>query len=188
MEINYIAPMRMYKAVLPIMHEQQSGLIINTSSVFGRVNLPFLGIYSASKHALEAASETMRYELSLHNIDSVCLEPGPFNTGLISKAIREEDRSLLKAYGELANVPGGMLNAIGDVVQHDPYANPQIIADKVLELIAMPYGKRPARVAVGNDFGCSTLNGTAESVQAGALAAMEMTHMDPKQKLDTVAA
>lgn len=62
LKTNYLGPMELTRAVLPIMREQRSGHIINVSSVSGMVAMPTMGSYSASKHALDAATEALWYE------------------------------------------------------------------------------------------------------------------------------
>ncbi len=59
---NYLGPMALIRAVLPIMREQRNGHIINVSSVSGIMGMPTMGSYSASKHALEGATEALWYE------------------------------------------------------------------------------------------------------------------------------
>ncbi len=181
METNFIAPMRMYRAVLPFMHRQQEGLIINTSSVAGRLVFPFMGIYCASKYALEAAVEAMRYELSGSGIDSILIEPGPFNTGLINKTVRANDTSRATAYGALADVPEAMIQGFEDFMKSHPKSDPQHIADVVVELVALPYGQRPLRTSLGTTYGVCELNKLAAPLQAEALQAMQFGHLDPNQ-------
>ncbi len=79
-EVNLFGLARLTQLVLPCMREKRSGTIINTSSVGGKVFVPMGSWYNATKHALEAWSDCLRYELKPHNIDVVILEPGAIQT------------------------------------------------------------------------------------------------------------
>jgi NAD(P)-dependent dehydrogenase (short-subunit alcohol dehydrogenase family) len=79
-ETNVIGTMRVTKAVLPAMRERGSGVIVNLSSVAGIIGVPFAGYYAASKHALEAITETMHYELRPFGVHVALVEPGAFQT------------------------------------------------------------------------------------------------------------
>jgi len=68
-ETNFFGVVRMIKAVLPFMRQQRHGHIINVSSLSGLSAIPFLGIYSASKFALEGYTEALRHEVKPFNID-----------------------------------------------------------------------------------------------------------------------
>ena len=72
----------MIKAVLPQMRAQQSGLIINVTSIAGYIGLPYRGIYSASKAALEITTEAMRMETKAFGIKLTNLAPGDFATNI----------------------------------------------------------------------------------------------------------
>ena len=87
-ETNVLGPMRVCAAVLPHMRRQDGGLVVNVSSIAALVPLPFQGIYSASKAALEAASEAMRMEVRPFGIRVVLLEPGDFRTGFTKNRVR----------------------------------------------------------------------------------------------------
>ncbi len=82
METNFFGVLRVCRAVLPIMRKQGSGHIINISSLAGVLGLPFSGLYSASKFALEGMTESLRLELRPFGIRVVLVEPGDFNTQL----------------------------------------------------------------------------------------------------------
>lgn len=81
-ETNVFGVMRVSQAVAPYMREQRAGHIINISSIAGEVSLPFRGMYSASKFAMEAMSEAMRMELHPFGVKVVVLQPGDFNTAI----------------------------------------------------------------------------------------------------------
>lgn len=83
-EINFHGPIHMIKAVLPQMREQKDGLIINITSIAGYMGLPYRGIYSATKGALEITTEALRMEIKDFGIDITNLAPGDFATNIAS--------------------------------------------------------------------------------------------------------
>lgn len=86
-ETNLHGPLRVIRAVLPGMRARGAGVIVNVSSIAGLVARPFGGIYSASKHALEAVSETLHHELRGDGIRIALIEPGQFETPLLANAV-----------------------------------------------------------------------------------------------------
>ncbi|NNE32013.1 MAG: SDR family oxidoreductase [Winogradskyella sp.] len=81
-ETNFFGPINVIKAVTPVMRRQQSGLIINVTSIAGYMGLPFRGVYSASKGALELITESFRMELKDFNIKMTNIAPGDFATNI----------------------------------------------------------------------------------------------------------
>lgn len=79
-EVNLFGLQELTNRLIPIFREQGFGRIVHISSVVGRLSLPFMGIYSASKFALEAVSDAQRVELSLDPITLSLVEPGPIRT------------------------------------------------------------------------------------------------------------
>lgn len=76
-ETNFFGAARVTKSVIPTMRKQESGTIINVSSLGGRIGLvPFNTMYHASKFALEGFTESLRHELAEFNIDVILIEPG----------------------------------------------------------------------------------------------------------------
>ena len=171
------------RAVLPMMRRRRSGLLVHISSQSGRLVAPFFGLYSATKFALEALAETLRYELSGFGIDSVIVEPGPFRTGIHSRAEEPQDPVCLREYGQVALVANQLLGTIQQmVIDPNVPADPQLVVDAVLKLIATPAGQRPLRTVVGIDFGTTTLNEMASSVTGKALAGLGLSHMESVNK------
>ena len=81
-DTNYFGPINVIKAVLPQMRKNKSGLIINITSIAGYMGLPYRGIYSASKAALELTTEAFRMELKDFNIKMTNVAPGDFATNI----------------------------------------------------------------------------------------------------------
>src|SRR3990170_6962877 len=77
-ETNFFGVIRVTRAVLPRMRSQGGGTIVTVGSLAGKATLPFSGIYSASKHAVEALSDALHYELQPFGIRVVLIEPGGF--------------------------------------------------------------------------------------------------------------
>lgn len=81
-ETNLFGPINVIKAILPVMRAQNSGLIINVTSIAGYMGLPYRGIYSASKGALELITEAFRMEIKDFNINMTNVAPGDFATNI----------------------------------------------------------------------------------------------------------
>ncbi len=81
-DTNFFGPIEMMKAVLPQMRQQKSGLIINITSLAGYMGLPYRGIYSATKGALELVTEAMRMEVKQFGVNITNVAPGDFATNI----------------------------------------------------------------------------------------------------------
>ena len=81
-ETNLFGPINMINAVIPHMRAQKSGQILNITSIAGYMGLPFRGVYSASKGALELITESYRMELKAFNISMSNIAPGDFATNI----------------------------------------------------------------------------------------------------------
>jgi NAD(P)-dependent dehydrogenase (short-subunit alcohol dehydrogenase family) len=97
-ETNVFGAMRVCSAALPHMRRQGDGLVVNMSSIAGQVPVPFQGIYSASKAALESLTEAMRMEVLPFGVRVALLEPGDFNTGFTAGRVRAAAADERSAY------------------------------------------------------------------------------------------
>jgi NAD(P)-dependent dehydrogenase (short-subunit alcohol dehydrogenase family) len=85
-ETNVFGYLRMAQLVLPGMRRAGRGRIVNLSSVAGRVTMPGAGAYAASKYAIEAISDALRFEVRGFGVDVIVIEPGPIKTNFTSTA------------------------------------------------------------------------------------------------------
>ncbi len=166
-DTNFFGVLRMNRAVLPVMRRQGSGLLLHVSSGAGRLAIPGMGLYCASKFAMEALAETYRYELAALGIDSVIIEPGAYATPIMQKLERGEDPGRKAGYGEMAQVPERLQAKIAS-----SRSNPQEIADAVLQIIETPAGQRQLRYRLGpGGPGVERINALTDEVQAQMLEA-----------------
>jgi NAD(P)-dependent dehydrogenase (short-subunit alcohol dehydrogenase family) len=84
-EVNFFGVLRVCRAVVPHMRTQKAGCIVNIGSIAGLVAVPYQGLYSASKFALEGLSEALRMEMKPFGVRVVLIEPGDHRTGLTEK-------------------------------------------------------------------------------------------------------
>lgn len=147
-DINVFGVQRMTRAVLPDMRSRQSGLILNVSSLLGRIVIPFYGPYNASKWALEAMTENYRVELSGFGVDVALVEPGGFPTDFASRLLNPSSRDRDAGYGPMAEAPAQSLAAFNEFFDANPQQDPQLVSDAVVKLIATPAGHRPFRTEV----------------------------------------
>jgi NAD(P)-dependent dehydrogenase (short-subunit alcohol dehydrogenase family) len=147
-EVNVFGVQRMNRAVVPHFRQQKSGLIVYTSSLLGRIALPFYGLYQTSKWALEALAENYRAELSTFGIENCIVEPGGFPTAFAENLMFPSDASQAENYGGFIHAPQKMGESFGNVLANNPQQDPQRVADAFADLIDMPYGEKPFRTTV----------------------------------------
>jgi NAD(P)-dependent dehydrogenase (short-subunit alcohol dehydrogenase family) len=123
-ETNVFGLMRMCQLVLPGMRRAGSGRIVNLSSMGGKLTFPGGGVYHATKHAVEALSDAMRYEVQPFGIDVVVIEPG----------------LIITDFGETA------AGSLADVEEHGPYAK---FNSNVAAVTANAYAGPMARFGAG---------------------------------------
>lgn len=93
-QVNVIGMQHLTNLLLPVMRAQGFGRIINISSVLGRITMPYLGIYAASKYAMESISDALRVELHGSGIGVIIIEPGPIKTAFGENAAGHAGKTL----------------------------------------------------------------------------------------------
>jgi NAD(P)-dependent dehydrogenase (short-subunit alcohol dehydrogenase family) len=147
-DVNVFGVQRMNRAVVPYFRAQQDGLIVYTSSLLGRIAMPFYGAYQASKWALEALAENYRVELSGFGIENCIIEPGGYPTSFSDNLLSPSDLSREASYGAFGQAPAQTLATFEQVLENNPHQDPQKVADAFAELVEKPRGEKPFRTAV----------------------------------------
>lgn len=175
-EINVIGPQRVARAVLPAMRARRSGLLMFISSGVGRLVLPAMGVYCASKFALEALAEGYSYELAPVGVDVAIVQPGAYPTGFLAGSKGPADPERAAGYGPLADLPEKLAAGLRHMLSQASAPDPQQVADAVATLVAAPAGQRPLRTAVDPNGapGVKAINAACAQVQTGVLGAMGM--------------
>ena len=179
MDVNFMGPFRVCRAVLPQMRARRSGLIIHVTSIAGRLVFPGCALYCASKFAHEAFAEVLHYELTGTGVESVIVEPGPYPSQLLPNSPGPTDVKRNAEYGDLSAIRDNFVAHFSKLFASKDAPRTQDVADAILRLIELPAGVRPMRTVCGLDFGASGLNEQIAPVQADVLRALGMDRMIP---------
>ncbi len=177
-DVNVIGLHRVTRKVLPTLRNQKDGLIINIGTILGRVTFPFFGIYGASKFAVEALTDSLRYEVSQLGVDVVLVQPSAYPTQMYNSAAQPADVERVAEYGAIGEIPAAMFKQFMSMFESADSPNPHDVAEAVVRLIDAPKGQRPARTVVGTSFGADTVNDATAPVQAGTVKALGLDHLD----------
>ena len=143
-DVNVFAPARLVQLVLPHMRAQRAGTIVNVSSIGGEIALPLGAWYYASKHALEAFSDTLRVEVARFGVDVVVVQPGIISTAFEdATAVQLREYSGSGAYAEMAEA---MIRRGEQGL--DGGSPPSLVADTILA--AVEADEPETRYAVGH--------------------------------------
>ena len=146
-DVNLFGLIRLTQEVLPIMREQESGTIINMSSVAGRVAFPGFGMYSATKHALEGFSKGLAQEVEPFGIRVSLVEPGIFRTDFGGRSLMKVDRKI-EAYAPAKKQVEDRIMAAYDNFD-DSQGDPARAAQAILKISEMK--DVPLYLALGID-------------------------------------
>lgn len=177
-DTNVIGVFRVTRAVLPSMRQRRDGLIVNIGSILGRITFPFFGIYSGSKMAVEALTDSLRYEVSQLGIEVVEIQPSAYPTNLHSSMQAPERQEIADSYGEVGQIPDGLSKTFAAMLQGDGAPDPHDIAEAVAKIIAQKKGSRPVRTVVGTSFGTDKANADIAPVQSGVVQALGLSHLE----------
>jgi short-subunit dehydrogenase len=138
LKTNYLGPMALIRSVLPIMREQRSGIIINVSSVSGMLAMPTMGSYSASKHALDGATEALWYEAKPFGIKVNLVQLGFINSNSFKKVQLSRKAQLSLALGGPHSEYYKSMTPMIEKLMHFSFFSSETIAKKIIKLIDNP--------------------------------------------------
>lgn len=164
-DVNVFGVQRVLRAALPALRKKGDGLVINVGSILGRVTFPFFGLYGASKYAVEAMTESYRYELAPLGVDVVLVQPSAYPTNMYAAAQQPSDMACVNEYGEIGQIPGKMFETFMGIFQGKDAPNPQDVPAAIEKLVATAKGKRPDRVVVGAPYGADAANTALAPIQ-----------------------
>jgi len=179
MDVNFLGPVRVCRAVLPHLRAQRAGLLIHITSIVGRLLFPGCAFYCASKFAYEAYAEVLHYELKGTGVESVIVEPGPYPTRLLANSPAPDDVERLAGYGDLAALRDRFVQHFSDFFSSPSAPDAREVAEGILRLVQLPPGTRPLRTVCGSDFGANELNRLIAPFQAAVLRELGLEFMIP---------
>ncbi len=143
--VNLFGLLRVTKAVIPHMREQKNGIIINISSFLGKIGLPLLTLYNASKYAVEGVTDSLRYELKDYNIRVHSILPGFFDTQFARNNLKTNTKTFAEnsPYEELVATLAPQI-----IEQINGGNNAEEVAALILKIIESE--NFPARVTAGD--------------------------------------
>jgi NAD(P)-dependent dehydrogenase (short-subunit alcohol dehydrogenase family) len=176
MQTNLYAPLNLTRMVLPFMRDRGKGLVIMISSRVGRVVVPGLGLYCASKFALETATEAMHYETTPQGIDFAILQPSAFDTD-VNRNARRIYSSFSRPILERESPRGtefysNFLNRLDRNFAGQPTRPPQELATLALQIANLSSRERTLRYPIGDSWEIDpvrTLNRQVSAMQEAAL-------------------
>jgi NADP-dependent 3-hydroxy acid dehydrogenase YdfG len=176
-DVNVFGVHRVTRAVLPTFRRQNDGLIINVGSILGRVTFPFFGLYGASKFAVEALTDSLRYELSQLGIEVALVQPSAFPTNMYESAMQPHDTNRVQSYGAVGEIPATMFAEFMAMFASENAPNPQEVARSISALVEAPKGQRSDRTVVGSPFGADQINAFVAPVQFSVLDGLGLAEL-----------
>lgn len=171
-DVNFYGVLRVNQAVLPHMRRQRAGLIVYTASMASRISFPMLAMYSATKAALDAMARTFAYDLQEFGIDTTIIHAGGFSSEFGHNITRSANGKVWSAYGATGEFATAFVDSMETIFEPGALSHPQLFADLVADLVAMPQGARPLRVPIGmGTDGLELVNQALDAIERQALRA-----------------
>lgn len=157
MQVNLYGPMQVIHAVLPYMRAQKSGRILNITSIAGYMGLPYRGVYSASKGALNIITETYRMEVHPFGIEMCSVAPGDFATNIAAgryhapvkenspyKTIYADSLKMMNEHVDKGGDPKQMAEAVYKILQKKKLKVHYKVGDRLQKISTILKGILPA--------------------------------------------
>lgn len=139
-DTNLFGVLNVCRHSIPLLRQQEKSFIFNITSIAGLMGLPFRGIYSASKYAVEGLSESLSQEVRDFGIKVIIIEPGDFNTNI--NTTRKVASTSIPEYGELQSKIQSQVN-----YEVSKAPTPEIIGYKILSVMKKRWPRLRYKVA-----------------------------------------
>jgi NAD(P)-dependent dehydrogenase (short-subunit alcohol dehydrogenase family) len=149
-DVNTLGVQRLNRAALPHLRERGRGTLLYVGSTIPITTPPFLGPYVVSKAAMDSLALVTSYEVSQLGIETVIVMPGAFTQGTdhFPKAGRAADTAVAEAYKILDPLVVRNEEATASLFTPGTEADPVVVAEEIVRILALPYGQRPFRSVV----------------------------------------
>jgi NAD(P)-dependent dehydrogenase (short-subunit alcohol dehydrogenase family) len=165
-EINTISDAAVFQGCMPALRATK-GRLVMISSFAGKIGLPFIGHYVASKHALEGLADVMRREVKSSGVDIVLVEPGGIKTPMVANQIRDvkQERATLPA--AVAAQYGGLYDTfLRLATRSDQMMDPSVVAKTVLEAVTSPAPQIRYQVGEDSKYLCDVARKSDAEIEA----------------------
>jgi short-subunit dehydrogenase len=134
-EVNLFALIRLTQACLPGMRRLRQGTIVNLSSIVGKFAFPFSGVYAASKHAVEAVSDSLRMEVRPFGIRVITIRPGPVASEFNESATRMTGDLMARTDPDYQPVYQASGSGLGGIFSKITIPGPEVIAEVIVKAV-----------------------------------------------------
>lgn len=174
LDVNVVGSFRVARAVLPLMREAKAGHLVFVASTLGRMILPFMGPYTATKFAVEGMAESIAFEVGPLGIAVTIIEPGAYGTQFVPKGLQPADFARLEQYGPVKDAMFGFFSAFQEAAAAGQIGDPKEIFETFVNVVETPKGERPLRVTVDVQLGqaVGAINQTCAHMQDTVMTAM----------------
>src|SRR4029079_5966868 len=125
-----------------------------------------------SKFAVEALTDSLRYEVSQLGIEVIEVQPSTYPTNFLASIQRPAGTEVTKSYGEVGHIPDAMVTSLTATFEGKDAPNPHDVAEALGKLVATLKGSRPVRTVVGAPYGSDKANDDVAPVQAKVVEAL----------------
>ncbi len=169
---NLLGYHRMARGVLPVMRARGEGLIVSISSQLGRIIVPNIGIYCATKFGVEAMFEALAYELAPFGVESTIIQPGGYPTKIWDNG-RRYAAALMERADDERKAAYATHSEMAQALMTGSYStDPMDVPKAIAETFATPVGQRPLRRPVHpNTQATEAANAAMAQIEARVLGA-----------------
>ena len=148
LEVNVVSVFALTQAFLPLLRKSR-GRVVNIGSISGLMALPSMSVYAASKHAVEAISESLRIELRPFGISVSVIEPGVISSEIWKKTKANSKDFMLNANPEILKLYDSLIQFYKNKLENQKYLPPESVADRIYHAFT---AKKPKyHYVVGSD-------------------------------------